>query len=171
MAKTGMTDKFANVMIAQVAESAANTLTFEQMPQVTTLMEKKAYLLNRLQYELSQGSWTELKADGEAVQFGISLSSSWSSPSITEPTIIDYNRHFTTVLSAVGFADRKTGVTKDFSMFPGGGLLLPTRPLYLFTVGSGLAAATNVTLRMYFTIVELTPQDYWDLVESLQAYS
>jgi hypothetical protein len=171
MAKAGTVDKYANVMISRVTESAANTLTFEQMPQVTTLLEKKAYLLNRLQYELSQGSWQELKADGESIQFGISLSNNWTSPGINEPSIIDYNRHFTTVQTAVGFVDRRTGVTKDFSMFPGGGILMPTRPLYLFTVGNGLANATDVTLRMYFTVVDLSPQDYWDLVESLQAYT
>jgi len=45
MAKmTGQVDKFANILIARVTESAANTLTFEQLPQVTTLLEKKAYL-------------------------------------------------------------------------------------------------------------------------------
>jgi len=172
MAKlTGQVDKFANLLIARVGESAANTLTFEQLPQVTTLLEKKAYLLNRLQYELTQGSWQELKADNESIQFGIALSNNFTAPGINEPTIVDYNRHFVTVQSAVGFVDRKTGITKDFSTFPGGGILLPTRPLYLFTLGSGLAAATDVTLRMYFTVVDLTPADYWDLVESLQAFS
>lgn len=170
-AANGSVDKYANLMIARVGESAANTLTFEQLPQITTLMEKKAFLINRLQYELTQGSWQELKADSESVQFGLALSNNFTAPGINEPSIIDYNRHFVTVQSAVGFVDRKTGVQKDFSTMPGGGIILPTRPLYLFTLGSGLAAATDVTLRLYFTIIELTQSDYWDLVESLQAFT
>lgn len=170
MAKV-QSDKYANMMVIEVTESAANTLTFEQLPQITTLMEKKAFLINRIIYDPSAATLGELLANNEAVQFGLSLSSKWTTLTIDEPTIIDYNRLFTITQTAVGFEHVITPIVKDYSTLPGNGILIPTRPIYAFTKGSGLANPTSFVVRIMFTIVELTPQDYWDLVESLQAYS
>jgi len=172
MAKAaGQVDKYANIMLTAVTESAANTLTFTELPQVTTLLEKKAYLLNRIVYDLGVTLLNELKADGERVQFGLSLNSRFTTPTIIEPAIVDYNVQYCRTQTAVGY-DVSTGmINKDFSTLPGYGILLPTRPLYLYAKGTSLATASTISARLYFTVLDLTPADYWDLVESLQAFS
>lgn len=167
----GQTDKYANVILVSVLESAANTLTFEELPQVTTLMEKKAFLINRVSYSLGAVAMSELKADGERLNFGLSMSNRWTAPTILEPTIIDYQQKYTTTLTAVGFQVMDANIKSDFSTLPGGGILIPTRPIYFYAQGVGLANACTITAKIYFTIVELSPADYWDLVESMQAYS
>lgn len=162
-------DKYSNQLIASVTESAANTLTFEQLPQMTTLMEKKAFLINRIQYIISP--LTEFKADSESITFGIAMSNQWTGPQLSETSVVDFNSLYTAVLTAVGFAFFVQPVIKDYSKLPGGGVLVPTRPMYLFAKGSALANPCTITMRMHFTIIDLTPADYWDLVEAVSAIS
>ena len=158
-------DKYSNVLIGAVTESAANTLTFEQLPQMTTLMEKKAFLINSIEYFLSNPG--EFTAAGDLVQFGLSLSSQWATPAISEPSVVDFNYWYTLLATAVGFEMLRQPLIKDFSTLPGGGKLVPTRPMFLWAKANGFAAVSTITMRMHFTIVDLSPQDYWDLVEAL----
>jgi hypothetical protein len=55
---------------------------------------------------------------------------------------------------------------KDFSNLPGGGLLVAPNPLYLAVKGTGLSAALNVNLRIFFTEIELDPDLYRELFQS-----
>lgn len=158
-------DRFSNQIIVQAVESAANTLTFQQLPQMTSLLEKRAMLINRIDYVIS--TLTELKADTERMHFGITMSSQWATVKLDEPAIIDYNTLWTHVQTAVGYIIYRFPITKDFANLPGGGILLPTRPTYLYVQGSGLANPQSVTARIYFTVYDLAPADYWDLVESV----
>lgn len=168
MAKT-QTDKYANVMLGSVTESGANTLTFSQMPQVTTLLEKKAFLLSRIDYVKNDAL---LAANTDALSYGLSLSNQWTSPSLAEPSIIDHHSWVVVDHGAAANAIVASGIeTYDLSTLPGGGILIPTRPLYLYAMGTNLGGASTIRVKIFFTIIELTPQDYWDLVESLQAYS
>jgi len=169
MAKTAVTDKYANVMINTLTESAANTLTFGELPQVTTLLEKKAYLINRVDYAYSLQL---LIADTDKFSFGLSLSSRWTDISLSEPSIIDMNEILCIASgAAASLRADDSRVTRDFSTLPGGGILVPTRPLYSFCKGTNLAAAGGLITKIFFTVIDLTPADYWDLVESLQTYS
>lgn len=162
-------DKYSNVLIARVDESSANTLTFQEVPQITTLLEKKAFLINRLQYFASSSLVT---TDTDVLNFGISLSNKWSAPALTEPSILDFQevRGVASGTPASLWVHQQP-FDQDYSTLPGEGLLVPTRPLYLWTKGTNLGAASAVILKLFFTIIELTPQDYWDLVESLQAFT
>lgn len=165
MAKTTQTDKYANYLIASVTETAANTLTFQQMPQVTSLMEKKAFLLNRVEYNIPLAT---VVAAGDRLFFGLSLSDRWTDPSPLEPSMIDFRERF--AIGAV-VEQYSNPIISDLSDLPGGGLLIPTRPLFLFAKGLNLGAACLVVCRVFFTVLDLTPQDYWDLVEAMQAYT
>lgn len=170
MAKTQV-DKYSNVIISQVVESAANTLTFQQLPQITTLLEKKAYLVNRIVYEQASAFFTELKADAESAYYGLALSNAFSAPLLSEASIFDYNRDYCRTQTAVGYDIARSTVIKDYSTLPGGGILIPTRPVYLYVKGANLANPLTLNCRIYFTIVDLSPEDFWDLVESLSAFS
>jgi len=54
---------------------------------------------------------------------------------------------------------------------PGGGLIVPPNPLYLGIKGTGLAAAQAVSCRFWYTTIELTPDEYWELVEARRIIS
>lgn len=170
MAKTnGKIDNYTNRLIASVDESSANTLTFAQLPQLTALMEKKAMLFNRIQY-----NWESelVMADADQVEFGLSLSSAWTTVDYTEPSIIDYNQ-FRAIASGTpaSLQTRTSEKISDFSTLPGGGILVPTRPMYAWVKGTNLGGAVTVNLKIFFTFIDLNESNYWDLVETWLSFS
>ncbi|GAH07378.1 unnamed protein product, partial [marine sediment metagenome] len=55
--------------------------------------------------------------------------------------------------------------TKDFSSLPGGGILVPPNPIYIFAKGNALGSARTVTCRIFYTVRILKAEDFWELVE------
>lgn len=165
-------DKFANYAIISVVESAANTLTFKKLETGISLNEKVAWILNRVEYVVALVQAAEFNADGDSLYYGLSVSNSFSSPGITENTIIDYNAVTRVDLgaAAVGmFIDRVK--VKDFSSLPGGGILVPPTPLYLYAKGDSLVSANQVTARLHYTLKTLKVDEYWELVEARRVLS
>jgi hypothetical protein len=56
--------------------------------------------------------------------------------------------------------------TKDFTSLAGGGILVPPNPLYLAVQGNNLVNAQTVYARLFYTHVELKPDEFWELVEA-----
>jgi len=163
--KSKSADKFANVMLASVTETGASTLTFTQLPQITTLMEKKAYLISRIEYQFDSGLFV---AAGDGIMFGVSMQNTFTGPNITTPSIIDFTRIVGKGAPVEVYDEIRD---TDFSTLPGGGLLVPTRPMFLWAEGASIAVAQTIRMRMYFTVADLNPSEYWDLVEAMQAYA
>jgi len=91
---------------------------------------------------------------------------------ITNPAIL-YGRKFTRLdlgVAATGII-REDPFIVDFSTLPGGGLIVPPNPLFLGVQGSGEAAAAQVMTRLYYTNYELSPDEYWELVEARRIIS
>jgi hypothetical protein len=55
--------------------------------------------------------------------------------------------------------------TKDLSTIPGGGLLVPPNPIYIFAEGAALTNAVTLSCRMFYTSVDLKADEFWELVE------
>ena len=161
-------DKYANVLYDAVTESAANTLTFEEVNVGLNIFDKVGLLVSRIEYT----NWGSLlDADGDTIQFGISASNSWASAVPSETSIIDYNKMFIegygTPANALLMQDT---LLKDFSTLPSGGILITPKPLYLWVAGSALASASTVRMRMFFTVVKLSSEEYFELLESRQYF-
>ncbi len=165
-------DKFANYAIISVTESALNTLTFKKLETGISLNEKVAWILSRVEYAISGLNATFFNATGDALRFGFSVSNAFSTPSLSEVTVIDWNqvRREDLGAAASGFFVMNP-IIKDFSMLPGGGILVPPTPLYLYAVGEGLTAATTVVVRMHYTTKVLKVDEYWELVEARRVLS
>lgn len=166
MAKAG-NDSYANYAIISVSESAANTLTFKKLETGISLSEKVAWLINRIEYILSPLNAATFNADGDALLFGLAVSSAFVTPGLVETTIIDYNsvaRHDFGAAASMHWDHMP--IVKDLSQLPGGGLLVPPTPLYLYGMGVGLTAATATVARLYYSLITLQVEQYWELVEA-----
>lgn len=172
MANNIAADKFANYAIVSCDESAANTLTFKKLETGISLTEKVAWVINRVEYIITSQLAAMFNGDGDVFYFGLALSNAWSTPSMAESTILDYNtvQRIDYGTAAVAFL-KSMPFIKDFSSLPGGGILVPPNPLYLYAKGLGLASANGVVARMHYTLLPLAVDQYWELVEARRVLS
>jgi len=165
-------DQFANLAILTVTESAANTLTFKKLETGISLSEKVAWIINKIEYTAASVLAANFNGDGDSLSFGLAVSNSFTAADIREQLIIDWNaiirRDFGT---AASMEPQMWPAVKDFSSMPSGGILVPPVPLYIFAAGSGLVSATNVYARIYYTLLKLSIDQYWELVESRRVIS
>ena len=169
--KTGSGDKFANMAVITVTESAANTLTFKKLETGISIHDKVGWIINRVEYFLSELGLTQFADNEDLAYWGLACSNSFAAPSMTEETILDVNCLSKMEATDVGFFFQYRPFIKDFSTLPGGGLLVPPVPLYLWLKGTGLAGAGSVTCRMHYTLKELSVDEYWELVEARRVIS
>jgi len=165
-------DVFANYAIIAVTESAANTLTFKKLETGVSLSDKIAWLINRIEYLFSPYNATQFAQADDLLRFGLCVSNAFAAAAFSEEAILDYN-----AIARQDFGAAASGffvnqpVIKDFSTMPGGGLLVPPVPLYIFAHGNGLNSAASVTARMHYTNRPLSVDEYWELVEARRVIS
>ena len=160
------TDKYANQGFVRVVP-ALNVLSFAELATFVSVFEKKAFLISRIEYFFPVGVLQALDAETDYVQFGLSTSDNFAGVDLSVPTIFDFNM-LVVVLQAAGVSSHilQQPFIKDLSTLPGGGSLVPCRPIFLWIVTAGLAAAGEVSARIYFTVVDLKAEEYWELVEA-----
>lgn len=165
MAKVG-SDQFCNTAILRVTESAANTLTFAKLESATSLFEKVAFLVSRLEWYTAAAQLMGTAAD--AITFGLTVSNQIAGIEEGYTEVVDTNEIALMGIGALaGFLlYQEPNIIKDFSNLPGKGILVPPNPLYIAAKGTGLGAAATVYCRMFYTVLQLTPDQYWELVET-----
>lgn len=158
-------DIFVNQAYLSVVESAANTLTFSKLETGINIYEKVGWLINRLDYFYSIKA-ANFAATDDAFVAGLSSSNQITSVPLNSSAVIDrigFDRQdFGTAANAIFFEEP---LVKDFSRLPGGGLLVPPNPIFIFVKGTALTTAITVSARMFYTVVELKTEDFWELVE------
>lgn len=167
MADKQSKDVYAQLALLSVLESAPVTLTFKKLETGVGVTEKIAWILNKVEYFIGSPTAAIFNGTDDLLLFGLSVSNGWATPSMVEETIIDLNefsrRDFGAAASG-GFMVQP--IVKDLSTLPGGGILVPPNPLYLWAKGSGLAAAETVFARIWYQILEMAPQDYLELLQA-----
>jgi len=166
MATKKTMDKYANLAAMTLNESSANTNTFEKFDFPFSIMDKVGLLISRVEYWFT--SLVYLDSSTDYVVGALTVSKNTSSlTDIEDPTIIDSMRVLRQDLgtAASGFFFTQP-FTRDFSTLPGGGLLVAPNPLYLAVGSYNAGGVVGVSFRMYYTAVELSPEEYWQLVES-----
>jgi len=164
-------DKYANVLTESVTLSAANTLTFEEMELGLSLFDKVGLLISRIEYEPAVGTLNEMTASGDEIRMALTTSESISNLRVDEKAVIHsmvYKR-FDAGTAASGHFYRLPFVY-DLSDLPGGGILITPRPLYLAGDTDGVASAAVLYVRIYFTVISLTPAEYFELLETRQYF-
>lgn len=158
-------EKYVNQAYLKVVESGANTLTFSKLETGVSIYEKVGWLINRLDYSIDLTD-TALAAKDDAVYYGISVSDQITNVGLINSAVVDRNtiKRIDLGTAASGFLIR-TPFEKDFSGLEGGGLLIPPNPIYIFVIGVSAGAAFTVECRMFYTVVQLKTEDFWELVE------
>jgi len=172
MATKSKVDSYANMAALSMTEAGANTQTTTKFAFPFSIMDKMALIIHRLEYDFTNLG-TALGAAADRLYLGIACAATISSPADpTDPLLLDAMRVTRYDFGTAGSAEMiAQPFTKDFTNLPGGGLLVAPNPLYGLIQGSGAAAAGTGTIRLYYTYMELSADDYWQLVESRRIIS
>lgn len=160
-----LTDVYANFAIVTVTESAANTLTFQKLDAGINLFSKVGWLISRIEWYIG-GSLGQFNGTGDQLTVGLTQSNTIASVVPTEPGVLARLKIQRIDLGAAAsgnfFLDP---ILQDFTSLPGGGLIVLPNPIYIGAQGSGLAAATTVTGRIWYNNVTLSDADYFELLQ------
>lgn len=169
-------DSFANIATIDCLESAANTLTYKKLETGISTFEKVAWVIHRIDYNCTSLDAAVFNANGDglscALMTGNQRSSILTTSTFSDPTVIDVQFWFRRDLGAAASGNWViTPDMKDFSGMPGGGIIVPPIPIYGAIMGVGLVSAAQVIMRLYYTTKELSPDEYWQLVEARRIIS
>lgn len=166
MAPKKSTDAYANVAAVAVGESVAGTLATAKFAFPFSIMDKMGLLIQRIEY--FPAALTQLNSGGDEVR--MALLSKASVVDITtqnDPAVID-----SYVFTRIDLGTAASGllisrpVTRDFTTLAGGGILVAPGTLYAAIQSSGAGGVMSMWMRMYYTYMELSTDEYWQLVES-----
>jgi hypothetical protein len=168
MAAKSSEDRFAQLAYLQVTESAANTLTFAKLEVATGALlgkQKFGLVIHQIQYMIPPTTRKLLLDEDDVISIAITSGDNLTSIDLESVDVID---NLTLGLNKYGAAASGWGVTlpivHDFSPF--GSLLVAADRLYMAVKGLSLASACAVKCRIWYTMKELSVDEYWDLVES-----
>lgn len=165
-------DQFANQAVITCTETALNTLTFKKLETGISLFEKLAWIIHRIEYLVTSAVPGYFNATTDNLTMALTTTDQMTSIALTNAAVLDM-----TYLVRVDLGAAASGsiyplqIYKDFSQLPGGGLIVPPNPLYGAIVGGGLTTAATAYLRLYYTNRELSPEEYWELVEARRIIS
>jgi hypothetical protein len=158
-------DSYCNKFFGQVVESAPTTLTFKEIPTNVNTFGKIAWVLHRLDWFINTATIALLLGTGDSIQMALTASNNIAAIELDNPSVIDFTQIVMLEATAVGRTILERPLTRDFSNLPGGGILMAPRPLYLAAKGASIAGAVTVSCRGYFTQLELSGDEYLELVD------
>lgn len=164
-------DKFVNVLNDTLTMSAANTITFKELNVGLNIFDKVGLLLTRLEFDPVGATLQDLDTDGDVVIMGLTSSSSLTTLNPYQAEVIDQvSLCRIDSGAAANFTVINRPLTHDFSTQPGGGLLIPPKPLYIAGFSAGMTVAASFYARFYFIIYKLTDAEYLELLETRRAF-
>jgi hypothetical protein len=160
-------DQYANIAYGNAIEAVAGNMAFGEIHSGVSMFDKVAWLISRIEYNVALGYVNLILDQSDAIYMGLVTSNSLTTFALDQQAVLDYKAlqesDFGTPANAILY---EQPMTRDFSTLPGGGLLVPPNPIYMAVQGISLAAVARVMCRIYFTYVELKPEEYWELVEA-----
>ncbi|MBA7709044.1 hypothetical protein ES703_117951 [subsurface metagenome] len=164
MAQKVKADKYSNVAFAKVTMSAVNTLTFEAINMAVGVFQGVAMLIHRILYYPTDVSLREVVAATDTFSLALTTSNRLANiVDVSEPAIID-KLHVVGV--GVNVEAVRLPLVSDLTMLPGGGRIVPANPLFVAMATAGAVAASKAFVQVDFTFIELTDQDYLELIQS-----
>ena len=160
-------DKYANILTEPITMSAANTLTFAEVNIGLSLFDKAGILISRIEYQPSGGTIADLEVTADLIGMAVTTSNSLVNLGVAQQAVVTYKSLIRLDLGvAASGVIVELPLTQDFSQLPGGGILITPKPWYIAMESAGLAAAGTMTVRFFFTVVKLTAEMYFELLET-----
>lgn len=164
-------EAFANRFAISCAESAAGTVAHAEIPTYASAFAKEAFIIHRLEYIFTATDLANLTAQGDVICAGITTTNKTTSmlapDASKDSSVLDFINLVTMLRgTAATLFVHQNPVVKDFTNLPGGGIIAPSRPLFLAVQGLAMGATVNVYCRGWFTKVELKADEFLELVDA-----
>lgn len=164
-------DTYANVAAVSVGESVAGTLASAKFAFPFSIMDKMGLLIQRIEY--FPAALSQLNSTGDEVRMALlSKASVTDITNQSDPSVID-----SYVFTRMDLGTAASGlllsrpVTRDFTTLAGGGILVAPGALYAAVQSAGAGGAMSMWIRLYYTYMQLSADEYWQLVESRNVIS
>lgn len=160
-------DKYANMLVKSVVQTAANTLTYSTIEIGLSLFDKVGLKIQRIEYVPNPGSIAEMTTAADFIELGLCTSDTPTSLVESIQSVIHMFR-----LRRVDMGTAATGAiysqpdVYDFSSLDGGGLIVTPKPLFIGIDTAGLASAASAIIRIFFVVIKLSGTDYFELLET-----
>ena len=166
MAERGM-DKYSNMIVKTVVSSAANAQTYAEITLGLSLFDKVGLLIQRIEYHLTGSSIGELTTTADEINIGLVTSNQPASMLPTDNSVIHQMKMGRLDLGVAAAATLfHLPMVFDFSQLQGGGILITPRPFFAGIKTIGLASAATAHIRIFFTVIKLSGEDYFELLET-----
>lgn len=163
------TDKFANRASVTHTLVVADEIGFKKFDTNVSIHDKVGWIIHRIEYHISIATIALLTATGDYVWCGITSSGDLNDLYPNRAQVYDSNFFGPNLdhgVAASGELVMQNPLISDFCNLPGGGILVPPEPLYLGIKSVGLGTPAIVRCRLYYTMLAMSPADYWDLMEA-----
>lgn len=166
-------DNYANRFFVKGFEDVAGTPKFVEVPTYSNAFAHEAFLVHRLEYFFRPADFDLLVAAGDMIACALTTSNNISTiteyDSASDPAVQDLCQvHFNLRGAAASFQFRDQPIVHDFTSLPGGGIMVPARPLFICINGESLASVVTAGVRGWFTRMELKADEYIDLVDAFR---
>lgn len=162
-------DAYTSQAVFNVTESGANTLTFEKLETGLSIYDKIGWVISRIEYKIGGLTLAQFNGTGDTLTFALTMTNTLTALAADNPAVLFQRaivRHDIGTAASGLLVDNTWNA--DYSTLPGGGLLVLPNPLYFGVVGASLAGAATIVCRIFFQALELTEQDYFNLVQARQ---
>ena len=160
-------DKYANIATVSVTESAADTLTFQELRTQAGIDSSRkkatALIIDEIDYQIERATLGAMGAASDSLMFAITLSNA-----ITDLLDISDRR----ILHAGYIMRQDFGTAGSAGMFQSPlvyqffpPLITADRSLYLGVQGAATGIANTLRVRIYHRVAEITEGEFIELAE------
>lgn len=166
-------DVYANRFEVHCLEATANSGVYVEVPTYMSAFSKEAFVIHRLEYLFPMATLRLILDDADSIQAFVSTNNSISTVHATnEPGLLDYVEVSRLAYGTAASASLHLNpIVHDLSSLPGGGIIVPARPVFGSLKGTSLASPATVRIRGWFTRVELKAEEWLELVDSYRLVS
>jgi len=164
-------DQYANRFNVHVAEASVGVPSFVEVPTYASAFSKEAFVIHRLEYWIQNSHFNQLVADADRIMMALTTANHYTTlnaaAAFPDPGIVDLCEVFSHLIGTAANALIQTfPIIKDFTNLPGGGLIVPARPIFVGVMSSGVATGISIDVRGYFTKLELKDNEFLELLDA-----
>lgn len=166
--KRTVADLYPNRAFETVIQSAADTLTFSQIQFGVGLFQGVAAIIHRIEWFPDDTTMDLLNATNEFMEFALTNRDDLSSIRPTSQNVLAHKSiHVSGFGTPANAQILATPFISDFSKLGGGGLIIPSNPLYIGMDSTNLGAVGRLDCVVYLTFKELSDAEYVELIQTI----